>query len=261
MHSLVRQWEEAETWYHKSLEVEERLSNETDAADTYHQLGIIAHEQCQWAKAEAWYRKSLEIEERLGNEAGAAITYHQLGGIAAGQRQWAAAETWYNKSLEIRKRLRIGGMAASDYHQLGSIAQKQQRYREAGDLYLRALVGLLNANDPHNAGICRRNMRILLTEADAASREAILERWRGAGLDQADWWEALTASQQDDGKAALRSAGQQDQGKHSARPGFMAVGSPPGQTRNFAAGRADERPVSDTFPPPRPKGSGGNKKD
>ena len=79
----------------------EKQGDEHGAASTYHELGIIAHEQRDFASAEQWYRKSLAIKEKQGNEHGAACTYHQLGMIAEERRDFASAEQWYRKSLAI----------------------------------------------------------------------------------------------------------------------------------------------------------------
>jgi tetratricopeptide (TPR) repeat protein len=51
-------------------------------AAAYHQLGMVAEERQQFDQAEAWYRKALEIYERLGLERYAASDYHQLGIVA-----------------------------------------------------------------------------------------------------------------------------------------------------------------------------------
>jgi len=39
---------------------------EPKIADSYHQIGRIAQERQQFNEAEKWYRKALEIKERLG---------------------------------------------------------------------------------------------------------------------------------------------------------------------------------------------------
>jgi len=87
------------------VEIYERLGLERDAADSYHQLGMIAQKRQQFDEAEKWYRKSLEIYERLGLERDAADSYHQLGMIAQKQQQFDEAEKWYRRALEIYQSL------------------------------------------------------------------------------------------------------------------------------------------------------------
>ncbi|MCW3129156.1 MAG: tetratricopeptide repeat protein [Methanophagales archaeon] len=90
----------------------------------YHQLGMIAEERQQFDVAEQWYRKALEIRERLGLERYAANDYHQLGMIAEERQQFDAAEQWYRKALEIYERLGLERDAADDYHQLGRMRRR-----------------------------------------------------------------------------------------------------------------------------------------
>jgi tetratricopeptide (TPR) repeat protein/GTPase SAR1 family protein len=134
-----RKYEEAETWYQKSLEISEKQGNEHGSALTYHQLGMIAEERRKYEEAETWYRRSLEINEKQGKEYGAASTYHQLGSIAEEQRKYEEAETWYRKSLEIFEKQGKEHEAAATYHQLGIIAQEQRKYEEAEIWYRKSL--------------------------------------------------------------------------------------------------------------------------
>ena len=105
----------------------------------YHQLGMIAEERQQFDVAEQWYRKALEIFDKLGLERYAATDYHQLGRIAQKRQQFDVAEQWYRKALEIRERLGLERDAATDYHQLGIIAQKRQQFDVAEQWYRKAL--------------------------------------------------------------------------------------------------------------------------
>ncbi|MGH3117328.1 MAG: hypothetical protein ACRDQ2_09490 [Gaiellales bacterium] len=41
---------------------------ESFSAGAYHELGMVAEERRDFEAAEGWYRKSLEIKERLGDE-------------------------------------------------------------------------------------------------------------------------------------------------------------------------------------------------
>ena len=61
----------------------------------------MAQERRDYDAAEGWYRKSLEIKERLGNEHGAAITYYQLGSVADDRQDYEKAGAWYLKALAI----------------------------------------------------------------------------------------------------------------------------------------------------------------
>jgi tetratricopeptide (TPR) repeat protein len=67
---------------------------------TYHQLGRIAAEQRDFQTAEKWYRKSLEIEEKQGNEHGAAMTYGQLGILFRLKEEYELSGRWLIRSIQ-----------------------------------------------------------------------------------------------------------------------------------------------------------------
>jgi len=184
-----QQFDEAEEWYRKALEIFEKLGLERDAADEYHQLGMIAQERQQFDVAEQWYREALEIRERLGLKRYAADDYHQLGMIAQERQQFDVAEQWYRKALEIFERLGLERDAADDYHQLGIIAQERQQFDVAEQWYRKALeiferLGLERdaAIEYHQLGIIAQE-RQQFDEAEQWYRKA-LEIFERLGLER-----------------------------------------------------------------------------
>ena len=155
-----QQFDEAEQWYHKALEIRERLRLEQYVAYEYHQLGVLAQKCEQLDQAEKWYNKALEIRERLGLERYVAYGYHQLGRIAEERQQFDQAEQWYRKALRILERLRLERDAVASYHQLGMISQERQQFDQAEQWYRKALqirerLGLERdaASDYHQLGM------------------------------------------------------------------------------------------------------------
>jgi uncharacterized protein HemY len=67
-----------------SLDTEERRRL---SASIYHQLGMVAQEQRQWEQAEDYYQKALQISIDFNDRYAQAGTYHQLGRVALEQRQ------------------------------------------------------------------------------------------------------------------------------------------------------------------------------
>ncbi|MBU7029708.1 MAG: tetratricopeptide repeat protein [Theionarchaea archaeon] len=193
-----QQFDQAETWYRKSLKICERLGLERDAASDYHNLGRVAEERQQFDQAETWYKKSLEIYERLGLERDATNSYHQLGRIAEERQQFDQAETWYKKSLEIFERLGLEQYAASDYHQLGVIAQERQQFDQAEKWYKKSLeiferLGLERdaASDYHNLGMIAQE-RQQFDQAEKWYKKSLEIRERlGLERDAADSYHAL----------------------------------------------------------------------
>ena len=108
-------------------------------AGIYHQLGIVAQEQRQWQQAEEYYQKALEIYIEFKDRYKQAGTYHQLGIVAQEQRQWQQAEEYYQKALEIYIEFEDRYSQASTYHNLGIVAQEQRKWHQAEDTTRRLL--------------------------------------------------------------------------------------------------------------------------
>jgi len=133
------QFDEAEAWLLRSLEVSEALSSERDIATSYHHLGMTAQFRGRLAVAEEWLLKAREIVERLDLERDAAAVYHHLGMVAQLRNQLEAAEGWFHKSLAIFARLGLEQGAAGDYHHLGMIAELQGKLVAAEAWFRQAL--------------------------------------------------------------------------------------------------------------------------
>jgi tetratricopeptide (TPR) repeat protein len=102
-------------------------------------LGRIAQERQDFDQAEGWYRKALEIFERLGLERDAASDYHQLGIIAQERQDYDGAEGWYRKALLIFERLRHRPLMVNTLAQFGILMREQNRLEEAVGWFGKAL--------------------------------------------------------------------------------------------------------------------------
>ena len=161
-----RDFNKAEEYYQKSLEIKLRLHNIHGAAQTYHQLGNIATNQRDFKKAEKYYQESLKVSEKLNNLHGAATTYHQLGMVAEEQRDFKKAEEYYQKSLKIfsPKQLNDLHSEAKVYHQLGYIAQEQRDFKKAEEYYQKSLKIKLQLNDIHGEAQIYHQLGIIAQE-------------------------------------------------------------------------------------------------
>jgi tetratricopeptide (TPR) repeat protein len=131
--------QEAEGWYRRALEIEERLGERADLASTSHQLGSVAHELGRFEEAEQWYHRALSITEELGNLPAFRTSCHQLGTLALDRHQHEAAEDWYRRSLDIAEQIGDRNAIAETSHQLGMLAHARGRFGEAENWYQRSL--------------------------------------------------------------------------------------------------------------------------
>jgi len=81
-----RQWEQAEKYYGKALEIQIEFNDRYSQASTYHNLGMVAQDQRQWEQAEKYLLKDLEISKEYNDEYGMGITLRSLS------RLWETGE-------------------------------------------------------------------------------------------------------------------------------------------------------------------------
>ena len=84
-----------------SLAISEELGDRQGVADSYYQIGSIAHDRGRLASAEEWYRRSLAISEELGNRPYVAGTLGQLGLLAEERGQLSEALAWMVRSVAL----------------------------------------------------------------------------------------------------------------------------------------------------------------
>ena len=74
----------------------------------YHQLGRLAHDRGDYDEAARQYQRSLDIHERLGNQTRLGIDYSQLAILETDRGgSTVTAIAWHVKALVIRLHLRV----------------------------------------------------------------------------------------------------------------------------------------------------------
>jgi tetratricopeptide (TPR) repeat protein len=113
-------YEEAARQYQRSLDIKERLGDQSGMATSYSQLGDLAQQRGDYDEAARQYQRSLDIDERLGDQAGMAISYSQLGNLEKERGgSVTVAVTWHVRALAIR--LSIGvPQASNNLHRLAA---------------------------------------------------------------------------------------------------------------------------------------------
>ena len=165
-----RDFEGAERWYRKSLDLELELGNQGGAATSYHQLGMVAEKRRDFESAELRYRQSLDLKLELGNQGGAASTYHQLGVVAQERRDFEGAERWYRKSLDLKLELGNQGGAAITYHQLGELALGTRDLGAARSWFERSLEINVAQGNSHGAALTFADLGIVDLQEQLSGR-------------------------------------------------------------------------------------------
>ena len=90
------------------------------AATDYHQLGIIAQKRQQFDEAEQWYRKALEIYDKIGHPPLKVDTLAMFGVLRFHQGRLHESVAWFAKAYGIASayRMPVVEMIKSDLRRL-----------------------------------------------------------------------------------------------------------------------------------------------
>jgi tetratricopeptide (TPR) repeat protein len=75
------------------------------AARTFHNLSAVANARGQYDDAEEWLRKSIDVKEDLGEMKGVAASFHQLGNVCWSREAFDSAEEWFSRAREVYEEL------------------------------------------------------------------------------------------------------------------------------------------------------------
>ena len=142
-----REWSQAEQCYQKALKICIEFNDRYHQALVYHELGILAEEQQEWLLAKQYHQRALKIYLEFNDRYEQARTYHHLGRVAEGRRKWQKAEQYYQNALEIYLEFKDRYEQARTYHQLGMVVQEQRHWQQAELYYHKALETYLEFND------------------------------------------------------------------------------------------------------------------
>ena len=136
----------AKTYYHKTLEVHQKLELKSGMASCYNNLGILSERLGDFEEGKQYALKSLEIQKNLGNLSGVANSLHLLGILARLQNNFAVAHAYFQQSLSLRIQMNdlLGQLTL--LNDLGLNAYIQDNYSDAEKYWLQALA-LQQAND------------------------------------------------------------------------------------------------------------------
>ena len=171
---LQGDYPEARQLYGQSLEIFERLGDQSGRANSLHQLGMVAQQQGDYAEARQLYGQSLEIKERLGDQSGRANFLHQLGTIAQQQGDYAEMRQLYGQCLEIFERLGDQRGRASSLRQLGVFVYEQGDFEQALTYTMQAYI-LLDSLQSPSCAIALSMIARIRSHLDEATFTA---RWR-----------------------------------------------------------------------------------
>ena len=115
--------DQALSYFHRALEINEHLSLQLGIAIVCGNLGLVYQKKGDLDLAEKMHKRSLEIDEKLGHQEGMAIQYGNLALVYLLKGQFDEAERLLRTSLAINERLGRDEGIAGNHSDLGSVFQ------------------------------------------------------------------------------------------------------------------------------------------
>ncbi len=127
-------FQHAEGYYRKTLEILRLLGNQEKTAEVLNNLGIVMLERVD-SSAQAIFEEALEIWEKLGYHANLARVLGNLGHLHWKLRNLEQAETYLEKAISLGNGLELSHI----YNNLGMVRFSQGNYQAARESYQQAL--------------------------------------------------------------------------------------------------------------------------
>ena len=160
---LKSNYNEAITYYMRSLEIRKKLGDKKGEAAIYGNLGLIYGDQGNSLKDLEYQLKSLAINEELRDTDNLTSNYSNLAGIYQSQDDSTKALEYYNKALAMYlaqdKQNHIGLL----YNNMGNMYRSYQLYDKAKHYLFESLRIRTALNDPLGLGITLVNLGTLHT--------------------------------------------------------------------------------------------------
>jgi len=132
-------YEQALSYYEKSLNINEELGDKSGIATTNNNIGSIYADQGNYELALFYNEKCLNIDKELGDKDGMATSYNNIGLIYKEQGNYEQALSYYEKSLNINEELGDKHGMATSYNNIGNIYAEQGNYEQALEYHDRSL--------------------------------------------------------------------------------------------------------------------------
>jgi tetratricopeptide (TPR) repeat protein len=133
------EYENALSYYNKSLEISEKKDDSIGIATNLHNIGAIYQDKGDYEAALTHYQKSKDIKEKIGDIKGVAYSLHQIGMIYQDKGDYEAALTHYQKSKDIKEKIGDIKGVSNSLHQIGRIYQYKGDYEAALTHYQKSI--------------------------------------------------------------------------------------------------------------------------
>jgi tetratricopeptide (TPR) repeat protein len=127
----IGQWEEAETYYQRSIERTEEIGYQKGVYAASNEYGLLHLQQRQFLEAERLFKRTLELSEQAGDEYYQALSLLNLGSVAIHQERYDEAYSQCQRSLRICERCGFIQDKVQNLRNLGIAFVKLGNFAEA----------------------------------------------------------------------------------------------------------------------------------
>ncbi len=123
-------------------------------AAIYHHLGTLSRFRAEYDRAATYLQKSLDISQRWSHDSGAANTLQEMGNLADNRGCLVDALAYYQQSLELNVKLSNPVNIAINQRNIGNVLYQQGELIRSESYWQQALSVFIEHNDKRNiAGV------------------------------------------------------------------------------------------------------------
>lgn len=133
------QYDKAEHYYNKSLEIATRLKDSISIGYNYNNLGNVYYNAKKFEPALTYYKKSRTLREQLGDELGVGVAFGNIANIYFDTKNYPLALAYNDSSLKIRQALNDKKGIAATHANLGNVYLAMGRLEDCFAAYTKAI--------------------------------------------------------------------------------------------------------------------------
>ncbi len=177
LHFRRNELDEAETWWHKALQLVEGTDHCREIASIHNRMGGVWYRRGDLHRAAEEVSAALELYESMGDLQGMARSYANLGVLAERQGQWTEAAGYFQRSLETHERTGdVQGVTIASGN-LGVVYTNLGDLSQANHYLERSLLSALASSDSFNTAQAYKNLgRAALYAAEWATATEYLQK-------------------------------------------------------------------------------------
>ena len=128
---VIKDYDTAESYYNRALELSEKINYKMGIARAYHNLGLVNYNKKDLNSALEFHKKSLEIVTKEKLKEGRAYNFGSIANIYLELGEVDSAIEYFNKSLEAAEKEQLIIVISEVYKGLAESYKKKNDYKEA----------------------------------------------------------------------------------------------------------------------------------